>query len=220
MIKNQQQYRIARRELAALHHEIASASEQGRQKEKKASQNAETISRISLLETKIQIYERLQARNTHLLPMESLQDLPELLIAARIARGMTQKDLAEFMGMRQQQIQMYEGERYQSATLGRLSRFADALGVSVHQVGELAGSRFLGEVDPARVSCFPIGEMYRRGWLGPYGGSLIEARHVAHQHLIDFFGRAYGVPPRSRRRYARTNGIPHGPSQENATQRR
>lgn len=37
---------------------------------------------------------------------------PEVLIAARIARGVSQKDLAERVGLLEQQIQRYERERY------------------------------------------------------------------------------------------------------------
>lgn len=209
MIKNQQQYRIARGELTGLRREITAATEQSYHEERSLNPSAETVARISALEIQIKIFEQVQTTNIPLLPTDSLQALPELLIAARIARGMSQKDLAEFMGMKMQQIQSYEAQRYQTATLGRLSRIAEALGVNVHQAGELAGSRILGQVDLTTISRFPIGEMYRRGWFGPYSGRLIEARLSAHQHLTEFFESAYGAPPRARRRYARTKGIPH-----------
>lgn len=50
-----------------------------------------------------------------------IDSIPDLLVAARIARGMTQKDLAEYMGLKMQQIQAYESDRYQGASLSRIA---------------------------------------------------------------------------------------------------
>ena len=57
--------------------------------------------------------------------VSGLEQLPELLIKVRIARELSQKDLAELLGMKEQQIQRYEAERYQSASLHRLADIAD-----------------------------------------------------------------------------------------------
>jgi Helix-turn-helix len=46
----------------------------------------------------------------------SLNDLPTTLIKARISAGMTQKELAEKIGIREQQIQRYEANHYNSAS--------------------------------------------------------------------------------------------------------
>jgi HTH-type transcriptional regulator / antitoxin HipB len=46
----------------------------------------------------------------------SLNDLPTTLIKARIAAGLTQKDLADKIGVREQQIQRYEANHYNSAS--------------------------------------------------------------------------------------------------------
>ena len=51
------------------------------------------------------------------------------LIRARIAQGMTQGDLADAMGMKEQQIQRYEAEKYNAASLRRLAEVAAALSV-------------------------------------------------------------------------------------------
>lgn len=207
VIKNRQQYKAACRELAALQRDVSTLPH-GADRDI-IDRYTEAVTSISTLEKDIKIYEWLQHIDSPLLSKGNFQNLPELVIAARIARGMSQKDLAEFMGMKMQQIQAYEAERYQSTTLSRLGRIADALGVNVHQVGELAGNRLLGAVDPTMVSRFPIGAMYKRRWLGPYSGSLVDLRHVAEQHLKAFFRRAYGARPVVRRRYVRANRIPH-----------
>lgn len=64
--------------------------------------------------------------------MESLlfciiSKLPEALISERKKLGLTQKELAERLGLKEQQIQRYEATRYQSASLNRLLEIAEAL---------------------------------------------------------------------------------------------
>lgn len=56
-----------------------------------------------------------------------LENLPEMLIEERVRLGLTQKQLADKMGLKEQQIQRYESSRYQSASLRRLQEVAKAL---------------------------------------------------------------------------------------------
>jgi HTH-type transcriptional regulator/antitoxin HigA len=51
------------------------------------------------------------------------------LIVARIARGFTQKELARKLGLKEQQIQRYEAERYRTISLANFQRVAAVLGV-------------------------------------------------------------------------------------------
>ena len=60
---------------------------------------------------------------------DSLTDLPEGLIKARIARGMTQKQLAESLNLQEQQIQRYEATLYKGAALERIEAVAKVLGL-------------------------------------------------------------------------------------------
>ncbi|HHJ98905.1 MAG TPA: helix-turn-helix domain-containing protein [Actinobacteria bacterium] len=61
--------------------------------------------------------------------MASLSDIGSQLITARIAQGLSQRELAELVGVHQQQIARWEKERYGCVSLKRLSLVADALGV-------------------------------------------------------------------------------------------
>ena len=56
-----------------------------------------------------------------------LENLPEMLVEERLRLELTQKQLAEKMGLKEQQIQRYEATRYQSASLRRLQEVAEAL---------------------------------------------------------------------------------------------
>lgn len=51
------------------------------------------------------------------------------MIKARIARGMTQKQLAESLNLQEQQIQRYEATLYQGAALERIEAVAKVLGL-------------------------------------------------------------------------------------------
>ena len=70
----------------------------------------------------------------------SLEELSTVLVKARIARGWTQRQLAEALGMAEQQMQRYEANDYRSTSLARLCDIANALGVTVAQHAELKPS--------------------------------------------------------------------------------
>lgn len=64
--------------------------------------------------------------------VSSLDELPEALVKARLARGMTQKELAERVGVPPQQVQRDERGGYERASLWRLADVVDALEYEVH----------------------------------------------------------------------------------------
>ncbi len=65
------------------------------------------------------------------LSLHSLRDLPTLLVRARIAAGLSQKQLAEKLGLKPQQIQRYEATHYRTITLERMIEVAEALGLKL-----------------------------------------------------------------------------------------
>jgi transcriptional regulator with XRE-family HTH domain len=56
-----------------------------------------------------------------------VETLPDTLIRARIAAGLSQAALAERLGMKPQQVQRYEATKYASASLTRLLEVARAI---------------------------------------------------------------------------------------------
>ena len=70
--------------------------------------------------------------------IESLDKLPRTLVEARIVAGLSQKELAERLDLKEQQIQRYEATDYRSASLTRLKQVAKALGVNI--AGEMTYS--------------------------------------------------------------------------------
>ena len=73
-------------------------------------------------------YEQLKA-GAATLSLRSLADLPTLLVKARLAAGLSQKQLAEKLGLKPQQVSRYEKTGYRGVSLARAEEIADALGV-------------------------------------------------------------------------------------------
>ena len=76
-------------------------------------------------------YERLKSADPSVISINSFDELADGLIKARIASGLSQKALADRLGLKEQQIQRYEAERYASASYQRLRDIAAALGVRI-----------------------------------------------------------------------------------------
>jgi ribosome-binding protein aMBF1 (putative translation factor) len=90
-------------------------------------------SQLADLREELAAYEALRAGEVRVLELDSLDQLPEALIRARIAAGLSQKELAGRLGLKEQQIQRYEARRYAGASLARVQAVADALGVQIHE---------------------------------------------------------------------------------------
>ncbi|MGI8424149.1 MAG: helix-turn-helix domain-containing protein [Chloroflexota bacterium] len=135
MIANDLQYRVTR--TAAREFEAALArleqTEGHRSSAMRALMRAAMESQLEDLRQQLAAYEALRAGHIEVFELDSLTQLPEALIRARIAAGLTQKDLAKRLGMREQQVQRYEATRYGGVGLTRLQAVADALGVHIHE---------------------------------------------------------------------------------------
>lgn len=76
-------------------------------------------------------YELLLADDLAVFDVSSISDLPKALIMARISMGLTQKDLADILGMKEQQIQRYENTEYNSASFKTLVSIVEALNLKI-----------------------------------------------------------------------------------------
>ncbi len=100
-------------------------------------QRASLAGQIADLDSQLREYEALRAGEVSTVRVASLADLPNALVRARIGSGLTQRELAERLGMKEQQIQRYEAESYASASLSRLQEVMRALGVELEAGLEL-----------------------------------------------------------------------------------
>ena len=136
MITNERQYKITCSEARKFKETLANLAESqaGRKDVHPRLLRAEREALESQLEDlslEIKEYEALRSSKATALEIDEFNRLGEGLIQARIAKGLTQKQLAEKLGVKPQQIQRYEKERYEGATLKRLNEVIDALGVRV-----------------------------------------------------------------------------------------
>lgn len=91
------------------------------------------------LRAEISEYDQLRSGHVDVLHGQSVPDLAALLIKARIARQWTQQQLAEALGIAEQQVQRYEATGYRSASLGRLTDVARALSLTITEQAHLSG---------------------------------------------------------------------------------
>jgi ribosome-binding protein aMBF1 (putative translation factor) len=90
-------------------------------------------SQLADLRSELTEYDALRSGQVRVLELDSLGQLPDALIQARIAAGLSQKELAGRLGLREQQIQRYEARRYAGASLDRVQAVADALGMQISE---------------------------------------------------------------------------------------
>lgn len=134
MIKNERQYRITKVQIADLDQALTQliAQPEGPPQLQQAEEAA-LHSQIIELRTQVEEYEALVSGERAVLTLESFEELPRALIKARIAAGLSQKDLAERLSLKEQQIQRYEATDYASASLERVQEVIRALGVRVRE---------------------------------------------------------------------------------------
>ncbi len=136
MIKNERQYRItksqAKRFSEALRRLEADAADQSELHPRMLTVQKEALqSQLSDLEAGIQEYETLKAGNFAFEQLKGISELPKHLIKARIASGLSQRDLADRIGLKEQQIQRYEASDYASASFTRIREVVSALGTEI-----------------------------------------------------------------------------------------
>jgi ribosome-binding protein aMBF1 (putative translation factor) len=131
MIQNEREYKITKSRVDKFSEALVAFEKnppEGHPKMRKAYKDA-MQSQLGELQGQISEYEVLKRGQAKTLPIESLDELPKVLIQARIATGLSQKELGEQLGLKEQQIQRYEATLYKSASLTRLLEIANALGI-------------------------------------------------------------------------------------------
>ena len=135
MIKNERQYRISKNQALRFSQTLESLRRRSKDSMEgthpliaKAQEDA-LRSQMADLEEELSEYESLRAGNFELRDLKVVSELPTALIKARIAQGLSQRDLAERLKLKEQQIQRYEATDYASASLARIKRVVTALGV-------------------------------------------------------------------------------------------
>ena len=135
MIANERQHRITRTAAREFEEALARLEtvEAHRPPELRRVMREAMESQLEELREELADYEALRGGKVGVLELTSLAELPEALIRARIAVGLTQKALAERLGLKEQQVQRYEATQYAGVSLDRIQAVAEALGVEIHE---------------------------------------------------------------------------------------
>jgi HTH-type transcriptional regulator/antitoxin HigA len=130
MILNQRQYTVTKAQMKRLQKVLELSKEKRDEMDERIfnSMIAGIKSQISELKDQIKEYEKIQ--NAKALDY-SLENLPSVLIQARVARGWTQKKLAKKLNVDAQQIQRYEKSNYSSVSLERAIDIFKALDINL-----------------------------------------------------------------------------------------
>jgi HTH-type transcriptional regulator / antitoxin HigA len=138
VITNEVQYRATKAHLDRFDEAAANIEARAGKRTKLELLELDAIrSQSDDLRAELDDYDQLRSGEQSTFDAASLEELSTVLVRARIARGWTQRQLAEALGMAEQQIQRYEANDYRSTSLARLCDIANALGITVAQHAEL-----------------------------------------------------------------------------------
>jgi transcriptional regulator with XRE-family HTH domain len=132
MIKNDRQYHLTRSQLhrfQALLEDLRSRPLNTDGELRRSVEIAAVQAQVTELTAQLEEYDALREGRAPVGRLESLDQLPELLLRARIAAGFSHRDLAERLGLKEQQVQRYEANDWRTANLARLIEVAGVLGI-------------------------------------------------------------------------------------------
>jgi DNA-binding XRE family transcriptional regulator len=132
MIENERQYNITQAQARRFEEALARLQDQAPgpvQPLLREAQAAGIRAQLQDLRTELADYDGLRSGSVSAIECDSLEGLPQALIRARIAAGMTQRELGRALGLKEQQVQRYEASRYASASLSRVTAVGRALGL-------------------------------------------------------------------------------------------
>jgi len=131
MIKNDRQYQVTCKNLADFRASLLLLEERGAVDTPKwlYDEQLKTVKgEIARLVKLVEEFENLKVGKVKLPALSSaVQNVPDLLIKYRIAKHLTQRELAQLLGLHEQQIQKYESTNYGAASLDTICRIADVL---------------------------------------------------------------------------------------------
>jgi len=203
MITNERQYRISKAQLEKIKESMDSfdlkkAVEMSKSKRLANAELDALKSEIENLIVQITEYETLKSGSIEILKASDLEELPKILIRARIVKDLTQRELAELLGLKEQQIQRYEAEDYASAKLSRLAEVAKALELNIREIAEFNNPHQTTNIDIEGLALdqFPIKEMFYRNWFEGFYGSVSQAIENSEELLLEFLSNALEEPKR------------------------
>lgn len=132
MIKNEKQYNISKKRLAELELTIATKQPKILSNSKREGALNSVVRIKNSLKEEIKQYESLKTKGIPLRRKVSVTQLPKILIEHKIAKGLTQKQFSEMLGIKEQQLQRYEAENFSSVSFGRLMKYIELVNIKIN----------------------------------------------------------------------------------------
>ncbi|WP_438947043.1 helix-turn-helix domain-containing protein [Sediminibacterium sp.] len=192
MITNDRQYKITKSQIETFEESLAAlsmtpiANENIDPRLLELHRNAIEVQLHELL-NQTKEYEDLKAGNIVVSEVHTLADLPLALIKSRIANGLTQSQLADTLGLKMQQIQRYESEKYETASLKTLIKIAESLGIKINADIQI---KTIEAPDNLDIKNYPFKQMFQRKWFNNFSGSFNDAIIDSKNLLESLFERA------------------------------
>lgn len=137
MIKNERQFKVTQTQARSFEAALAAA------RAKDVPEDTDPViwkayidgmdSQLGTLKRELEEYSLLKSGKVDRIEVASLDDFPLGIIKARIAQGITHKELADRIGVKPQQIQRWEDSDYETTGFHNFIKIADALGIVVHE---------------------------------------------------------------------------------------
>jgi HTH-type transcriptional regulator/antitoxin HigA len=86
-------------------------------------------SMIRQLEDELYEYDQLKAGELAVPPLQRLDEIAPFIVKLRIAKGVSQTELARRLGVRKQVVNRYEENDYQTVAISRLQEILAAIGI-------------------------------------------------------------------------------------------
>jgi transcriptional regulator with XRE-family HTH domain len=141
VIKNERQYKVMLALAGKFRADIQRVKSEGEPDAFQEAEKAALVMHYREIMDELSEYEALRAGDRSAFEVRAFEELPQTLIKARIASGLTQRDLANKLGLSEQQVQRYEATEYASASLSRVLEVARVLGLRLDSWAEVEPSR-------------------------------------------------------------------------------
>jgi transcriptional regulator with XRE-family HTH domain len=129
MIKSTKQKNKTLKSIEKFEKELAKLKKQDIKQAVKEAYTNSYLNMITELKKEVEEYDQLVQGNFELPKNVSFIELLKNLTKLRIAKGLSQSDLAEKLGIDRQQINRYEEHDYQTASLDRIKEIMNVLGI-------------------------------------------------------------------------------------------
>jgi hypothetical protein len=132
MIKNEKQYKISKKLVKEFNQEIERIYNDAN---KHPLRKEMLITSLEVarndIEKEILVYETLKKDKKNTLKERLIAELPSILTEYKIISGLTQKEFAQKLGVKEQQLQRYEANNFKSVTFKNLLRFFELVGLEI-----------------------------------------------------------------------------------------